>query len=64
VPCPASIKIPNNEIVRGVIIHRHEILSEVFIKSKIAKYEEKVLATITRQPLSQIHSEVQSKLVM
>ena len=40
VPCPASITILNNEIVRGVFDHNHEKLSDVIIKSsKIAKYE-------------------------
>ena len=62
-PCSASITILNDEVLRGSFDHNHEPLSEVFIRSKIAQYEEKVLAETRRQPLSQIHSEVQSKLV-
>ena len=63
VPCPASITILKNKIVRGVFDHNHEKLSDIVIKSKIAQYEEKLLAQTTRQPLSQIHTKVQSKLV-
>jgi hypothetical protein len=58
-----ALTIFNNEIVRGVFDHNHEKLSDVIIKSKIAQYEEKILAQTTKQPLSQIHSEIQSKFV-
>ena len=44
VPCPASITILKNKIVRGVFDHNHEKLSDIVIKSKIAQYEEKLLA--------------------
>jgi hypothetical protein len=44
VPCAGSITILNNEIVRSVFDHNHEKLSDVLIKSKIAQYEEKILA--------------------
>ena len=58
-----AIIILNNEIVRVDFDHNQEKLSDVIIKSKIAQYEEKILTQTTRQPLSQIHTEVQSKLV-
>jgi hypothetical protein len=58
-----AIIILNNEIVRVVFDHNQEKLSDVIIKSKIAQYEEKILTQTTRQPLSQIYSEMQSKLV-
>jgi len=62
-PCPASFTVYENQIIRGVYNHHHKKLSEVVIQSKIAQYEEKILASTTRQPLAQIHSEIQSKLV-
>jgi hypothetical protein len=62
-PCPASLTISNEEVVRGVFDHNHKPLSNVECAAIETTRRIKELAATSRKPLQQIYSEEQGKLV-
>ena len=63
VNCPASATIRDGIMLRYSSDHNHPAVSQVCLEVLKSKRKEKELAATSREPLSQIHSEVQSELV-